>query len=415
MTSLPTMTPPPSPRMPIYLDGHATTPLAPEAAVAMAPWWHAQAANAHSPHAAGQQAAVAVETARGQIADLISADVAEVIFTSGATEANAIALIGTARAATRGGDPRRRIVVSAIEHKSVLETAARLAEDGFEIIMAPVLGSGVIDLPALEALCTPDTLLMSIMAANNEVGVIQPIHRIADIARASGAMLHVDASQQVGKTALDLSVADLASISSHKMYGPVGVGALFISSAAEHRPEPIFAGGSQERGFRPGTLPVPLIVGFGEAARLAATQMPADEEHARALATRLAGGLRDRQVSFEINGLNERRLPGSLSLRLIGCNAASLIGRLSPSVSIAEGSACTSGQIMPSHVLTAMGQSAETASQTVRILCGRYNTIHEIDAAIDEIATAVAAETETIAHWTTSPVGSPHERRAARF
>lgn len=397
----------------IYLDGHATTPLAPEAAAAMAPWWHAQAANAHSPHAAGQKAAVAVELARGQIASLIGADIAEIAFTSGATEANAIALVGTARAAIRAGDTRRRIVVSAIEHKSVLETAARLAEEGLEIVTAPVKPSGVVDLQTLDTLCTADTLLMSIMAANNEVGVIQPIQQIADIARASGALLHIDASQQVGKTAIDLSVADLASISSHKMYGPVGVGALFISSAAEYRPEPIFAGGSQERGLRPGTLPVPLIVGFGEAARLAAGQMSADEGHARTLAARFVDGLRDQDIPFKVNGLNEPRLPGSLSLHLPGCDAASLIGRLSLTVSIAEGSACTSGQITPSHVLTAMGQSPEMASQTVRILCGRYNTIDEIDAAIEAIIAAAAAE--TIAYWTGSPVGSSHERRAARF
>lgn len=401
---------PTSSKPPIYLDGHATTPLAPESAAAMVPWWHEQSANAHSPHAAGQKAAVAVENARGQIADLIGADRGEIIFTSGATEANVIALVGTARAAIRAGDVRRQIVVSAIEHKSVLETAARLAEDGFEIITAPVLSSGVVDLQALKALITSDTLLISVMAANNEVGVVQPISEVATIVRQSCTLLHVDASQQVGKAPIDLSLADFASVSSHKMYGPVGVGALFISSAAEHRPEPIFSGGSQERGLRPGTLPVPLIVGFGEAARVAATRLQADTRHACQLADHLVEGLKKRNIHFTINGLNERRLPGSLSLRLIGCDAASLIGRLSPVISIAEGSACTSGQITPSHVLTAMGQSSAAASETVRIMCGRYNVIGDMDLAAEAIAAAVKAE--TIAHWTPSPVGLAHERRA---
>lgn len=398
---------------PIYLDGHATTPLAPEAAAVMAPWWHELSANAHSPHGAGQKAAVAVEHARAHIARLIGAHPGEVVFTSGATEANALAIIGVAGAARAARDDRRRIIVSAIEHKSVLESARRLGRDGFEVVIAPVTPSGVVDLDTLASLVNADTLLVSVMAANNEVGVIQPIEAVATLVRAAGALLHIDASQQVGKLPIDLSIADFASLSSHKMYGPVGVGALFISAAASLQPEPLFAGGSQERGLRPGTLPVPLIVGFGEAARVAQDHMEIDAEHGRRLADRLSTGLSDRQVLFVINGLEEDRLPGSLSLRLIGCDGASIIARLSHAVSIAEGSACTSGQITPSHVLTAMGQSAEIASQTVRIFCGRYNTENEILAAVDAIARVVTDE--TIADWTGSPVGSAHEGCAARF
>lgn len=398
---------------PIYLDGHATTPLAPEAAAAMAPWWNERSANAHSPHAAGQRAAVAVEQARAKVADLIGADANEVIFTSGATEANVIAIAGTARAAIRGGDPRREILVSAIEHKSVLETASRLRDEGFRLVVAPVLETGVVDLEALARLATSETLLMSIMAANNEIGVMQPLDEIARIARETGALLHVDASQQAGKTPINVNIADFASLSSHKMYGPVGVGALFISSAAALQPDPIFAGGAQERGFRPGTLPVPLIVGFGAAAELAKERLHEDSDHGRALADRLVDGLRARQIAIDINGLKAERLPGSVSLRLRGCDAASMIARLSPVVSLAEGSACTSGQITPSHVLTALGQTPEAASETVRIFCGRYNTEGEIDIVIDAIATAAGAE--TIAYWTGSPVGSAHERRASRF
>lgn len=403
----------PSLRSPIYLDGHATTPLAPEAAAAMAPWWHDLSANAHSPHGAGQKAAVAVDHARSHVARLIGADPGEVIFTSGATEANALAIIGVARAARAARDDRHRIVVSAIEHKSVLESARRLGRDGFEIVIAPVTPSGVVDLDILASLVNADTLLVSVMAANNEVGVVQPIEHVATIVRANGALLHIDASQQVGKLPIDLSIADFASLSSHKMYGPVGVGALFISAAASLQPEPLLAGGSQERGLRPGTLPVPLIVGFGEAARLAQAHLESDAVHVRRLADRLIANLSDRQVLFEINGLGEIRLPGSLSLRLTGCDGASIIARLSHAVSIAEGSACTSGQITPSHVLTAMGQSAEIASQTVRILCGRYNAENEILAAAEAIAHVV--HDETIAHWTGSPVGSAHEGCTARF
>nr|WP_313635006.1 cysteine desulfurase family protein [Brevundimonas diminuta] len=404
---------PPTPPRPIYLDGHATTPLAPEAAAAMAPWWRELAANAHSPHAAGQRAAAAVNHARGLVARLVGVGPSEVVFTSGATEANALALLGGARAARRAGDPRRRIIVSAIEHKSVLGCAARLETEDFEVVRAPVTPDGVLDLGVLARLATPETLLISVMAANNETGVVQPIDAVAAVARAAGAALHVDASQQAGKLPLDLGLADFASLSAHKMYGPLGVGALIVSSAAAFRPEPLFAGGDQENGLRPGTLPVPLIVGFGEAARVAIARLAADADHGRRLAGRLIKTLENRQVRFIINGLKHDRLPGSLSLRLKGCDAASLIARISPFVSAAEGSACTSGQIAPSHVLTAMGLSHEEASSTLRLMCGRDATAEEIDRVAEVLIEAI--EDEIGSRWTTSPVGSGHERPAPRF
>lgn len=398
---------------PIYLDGHATTPLAPEAELAMAPWWRVAIGNPHSPHGAGQRAAQAVEIAREQVARLVGATSSEIIFTSGATEANAIAILGTARAAAASGDDRRRILISAIEHKSVLECAARLSAEGFEVVTVPVTPSGIITPAAIASLLPGGTLLVSVMAANNEVGVIQPIGEIAYEVHSSDAIFHVDASQQAGKTAIDLSVADLASLSSHKMYGPGGIGALFLSSSAPLHPLPLFAGGGQEQGLRPGSLPTPLIAGFGAAAQLATQRLQSGEKIEAALAERLIARLTENQVPFQINGLEAERLPGSLSLRLEGCDAASLIARLAREVSLAEGSACTSGQIIPSHVLTAMGLSAADASTTVRILCGRYNTEAEIDAAADVIAEAV--RNETIANWTGGPVGLPDERRAARF
>lgn len=398
---------------PIYLDGHATTPLAPEAERAMAPWWRAAVGNPHSPHGAGQRAAQAVDVAREQVARLIGAAASEVVFTSGATEANALAIIGTARAAVARGDRRRRILVSAVEHKSVLACAASLLGEGFDVVAVPVTAAGVVTPEAVATRLSGDVLLVSVMAANNEVGVLQPIEQIAYEARRAGALVHVDASQQVGKVAIDLSVADLASVSSHKMYGPGGVGALFISASAPLRPVPLFGGGGQEQGLRPGTLPTPLIVGFGAAAELAAQHLLLLDNRERGLVDRLVRRLLDAPLNFIINGLEADRLPGSLSLRFADCDAASLIARLSREVSLAEGSACTSGQITPSHVLTAMGLSAAEASSTVRIFCGRYNTEAEIDAAAEAIAAAL--HNETVASWTDRPVGSRHERRATRF
>ena len=397
---------------PIYLDGHATTPLAPEAEAAMASWWRTNAANAHSPHGGGHRAAMAVETARQDIADLIGAAPNELIFTSGATEANAIALLGTAKAARQRNEPRRRIVISAIEHKSVLEAATELAREGFEVLHTPVGADGVIDLETLKAQVDHTTLLVSVMAANNEVGVLLPLDAVVSIARSAGAITHTDASQMVGKLPADLGDFDLASLSSHKMYGPVGVGALFMSSACALRPLPLFAGGMQEQGIRPGTLPVPLIVGFGAAARLAKGRLVSDADAARAMTGRLTDALRDLGLEFEINGSIADRLPGSLNIRIPGCFGSSIVSRLNNSVYLSEGSACTSGQIMESHVLLAMGLTEAEASECVRIYCGRYNTESEIDAAASRIA--AAAHEEILARWAKRPVGSENERRPLR-
>ncbi|MBJ7483498.1 cysteine desulfurase family protein [Brevundimonas sp.] len=397
----------------IYLDGHATTPLAPEAEAAMSEWWHIKAANAHSPHGGGHRAATAVETAREQVAGLVGASANEIIFTSGATEANAIALLGTAKAARRRGDPRRKILVSTIEHKSVLESAAELAHEGFDVQHVPVDSNSVVDLAALASLTDDTTLLVSIMAANNEVGVLQPLAAIAAIARKSGAVAHTDASQLAGKLATDLADFDLASLSSHKMYGPAGVGALFVSSACPIRPLPLFAGGSQEQGIRPGTLPVPLIVGFGAAADLARDRLILDAKASKGLADRLVVALRNFQVDFKINGEGADRLPGSLNIQIYGCSGSSIVSRLQGCVYLAEGSACTSGQIIPSHVLKATGLSNSQASECIRIYCGRYNTEAEIDRAATMIA--AAAREEIASRWTDPPVGSRHEKYAARI
>lgn len=395
---------------PIYLDGHATTPLAPEAEQAMAPWWHRRAANAHSPHRRGTEASAAVERARVEVASLVGAAPQELVFTSGATEANNIAILGIANAAQRAGDARRDIIVSAIEHKSVLSAAASLGEQGFKIRVCPVRRDGRLDVAAFQQLLSDQTLLVSVMAANNEVGTVQPIADLLSDVRAVGAMIHVDVAQLAGKLPVCVADYDLASISSHKLYGPMGIGALFVSAAAQHRPQPLFHGGAQEGGLRPGTLPTPLIVGFGAAARVAALRLEKDPAHLRDLADRLVCRLEAKQVRLQRNTAGSHQLPGSLSLRFFGVDAPSLIDALVDTVCLSEGSACTSGQIQPSHVLSAMSFTESEMLETVRIYCGRYNNCYEIDYAADAIADAIRRM--TLAHWANPPVRSVNEGRS---
>ncbi|MES0100647.1 cysteine desulfurase family protein [Mesorhizobium sp. M0019] len=370
----------------IYLDGHSTTPLAPEAFEAMAPWWHRQAGNPHSPHLRGMLAAQTTEEARRSVAELVGADSQEIVFTSGATEANNLAIRGVAETALVAGDARNEIVVSAIEHKSVLAAAASLSTRGFNIVIAPVLRTGVVDLTALRELVSERTLLVSVMAVNNEVGSIQPLQEVATIARTSGAMFHVDAAQALGKIPFDASEFDFASFSSHKVYGPMGIGALFVSAAAQYRPSPILFGGTQEGGLRPGTVPTPLVVGFGAAARLGRKLLEQDSRHSAMLAERLLQELDGLQVKYFLNVPEQLRAPGSLSMRFPGADAVSVIGKIGDKVSISEGSACTSGQINSSHVLTSMSITSEEAAETLRIFCSRYNTIAEIEIAARVLA-----------------------------
>ncbi|OMP71430.1 hypothetical protein BV900_14895 [Agrobacterium tumefaciens] len=372
----------------IYLDGHSTTPLAPEALEAMTPWWHTRAANPHSPHLRGMLAAEAVERARSELGSLLSADPQELTFTSGATEANNIAIRGSALAARAAGSARNRIVVSAIEHKSVLAAAASLTRDGFEVLQAPVTSDGVIDLGALQGLVDTNTLLVAVMAVNNEVGSLQPLEKIVEICRSTGTLLHVDIAQAAAKIEIDVSAFDFASVSSHKLYGPMGIGALFVSAAASVRPQPLIVGGGQEHGLRPGTIPTPLIVGFGEAARIARPLTVKDQLQARDLSEVFLTELRNRQVRFSENIPAEKRVPGSLSLHFPGVEAMSLINRLGERVALSEGSACNSGQIDFSHVLRAMNYSLEKASETVRIFISRYNTRDEMVVAAELIANA---------------------------
>lgn len=374
---------------PIYLDGFATLPLAEEARAAMLKVWE-QPGNAGSPNASGERAARIIADARSNVATLIGAVASEIIFTSGATEANNLALLGVA-AATKSLSTRRRIVVSAVEHKAVLEPAAALAAKGFELAIAPVDVHGRLDLEALAALLDENVLLVSVMLVNNETGVIQPVAAAAALAHSFGAYVHTDAAQAAGKIAIDVAALDVdyLSLSAHKCYGPMGVGALY-AAAGMPTPEPLMRGGAQQSGIRPGTEPVPLISGFGAAARAAINHLARNESNGpAALIRRLLDGLVSRQVRFTRISGDHAVVPGSAAIVLEGVDGDSLCAQLARKVSLSTGSACASGQLKTSHVLEAMGFSSESARSVVRIFCDRTLTDAQIDRAADAIVAAI--------------------------
>ncbi len=363
---------------PAYFDGFATSPLAPEALDAML-LASSRPGNAGSPHLSGARASATLERARGEVASLIGADAHEIVFTSGATESDNLAIRGIAFWAIQSGNPRRKIVVSAIEHKAVLEAADSLVDLGFSIVRAVVTNEGVVDVEAAEKLIDADTLLVSVMLANNETGAVQPVARIAAIARRSGALVHCDAAQAVGKIPVDVDDLDVdyMSLSAHKMYGPMGVGALYVANGAP-KPNPVQFGGGQERAMRPGTEPVYLLAGFGAAARLAGERLEADMAHGHAMTGMFKAELLSKGIDFLVSTGNAETLPGSLSIYIPDCSADSIVSKISPYASISTGSACTSGQVMPSHVLMAMGKTMIQAESVVRIFFGRYNNSEEI-------------------------------------
>ncbi len=375
----------------IQLDHHATTPCAAEAVAAMAPFLSEMPFNAHSAHGGGRIAARAVERARTSVADLIGAAPDEIVFTSGATEANNIALLGLARAEMESGGGRRRILTSAIEHKCVLELAAHLGRSGFVHETVEVEEDGIVDPAALAGRMDEDVLLVSVMAANNEIGTIQPIQTLAAIAHRYGALFHTDLAQMAGKLPFEVLDAgcDLASLSAHKLYGPKGVGALFVSASAAKRPRPIMFGGGQEEGLRPGTLPVAAIVGFGAAADLCARHLHSDGSRLRKLAAEFLGRLEALGIGFTVNGDRERQLPGSLNLCLAGADAAAILERVGDQLLISAGSACSAGARRSSHVLQAIGLSSEEAASSVRIGFGRGNDLAEAVAAAELLADAL--------------------------
>ncbi|HEY1931034.1 MAG TPA: aminotransferase class V-fold PLP-dependent enzyme [Acetobacteraceae bacterium] len=384
---------PPRPNRPVYLDNQATTRTDPRVVDAMLPFFTERYGNPHSvEHSMGNDAEAAVEAARGQVASLVGAGSNEIVFTSGATESNNIAIKGAARFAARMGNDRRRVVTVATEHKCVLESVADLADEGFEPVFLPVRSDGLLDPDALrEALATP-TLLVSVMAVNNEIGVIQDIQALAVIAKEAGALFHTDIAQATGKIPLDLDRwrVDLASISGHKLYGPKGVGALFVRRRPRVRLHPLFSGGGQERGLRSGTLPAPLIVGLGEACRLAAAEMAEESARIAGLRTRLLDQLTHALPEIRVNGSMGERIAGNLNLTFPAIPAATLMER-APELCISTGSACSSAQVEPSYVLRAIGLTDDAAARTLRIGIGRFTSPADIDYAASALAAAHAA------------------------
>ncbi len=373
-------------RPPVYLDYHATTPVDARVLEAMLPYFTEVFGNpASSSHQWGWKAQEAVEEARRRVAALIGGTAREIIFTSGATESNNFAIKGVAATASEG---RRHIVCSAIEHKSVLEGCKGLEKQGWTCTVVPVLPDGRIDLVALAGVVTEQTALVSVMAANNEVGVVQPLAEIAAIAHAKGALFHTDAAQGVGKIPVDVQAAqvDLLSLTGHKMYGPKGCGALYIRRRTELAP--LITGGGQERGMRSGTLNVPGIVGLGYACLIDKREMTVETARLASLRDRLLAGLRDRVGGVSVNGSMVHRLPHNLHVGFEGVDGASLLIGISD-IAVSSGSACSSASATPSHVLLALFGPDHVPSATIRFGLGRHTTEADIDYAIEKFATVV--------------------------
>ena len=368
---------------PIYLDYQATTPLAPEARAAMAPWLDAGFGNPHSPHRLGREAAAAVEHARDQLAALLDPAAGRLLFTSGATEAVNWAIKGSFANAPA---ERRRIVTIATEHACVLDTVAWLEQLGADVVVLPVGRDGLVDLAAAAAAIGPTTALVAAMLVNNEIGVVQPIAEIGALARAAGAVMLCDAVQGFGRIPVPVDACDLIAISAHKIHGPKGIGALWLRHGFD--PAPLMHGGGQEGGLRSGTLAPALCAGFGAAAALARKRVAADAAHIAALAERFRTALGD---DWRLNGAAHPRWPGNLNLRQEGVDAAGLISELR-GLAFSAGSACASGSGRPSHVLKAIGLSTAEARASIRLGFGRYTTAAEIDAAAAMLNQAVAEQ-----------------------
>ena len=370
---------------PVYLDYQATTPVDKRVQHALAAANSTEFGNPHSPHRQGHQAAQALEKARSQVASAIDAFPEEVVFTSGATEANNLAILGL-----RGqvGTGRKRIVTCVTEHKAVLAPCAEMRRLGFEVIEVSVDETGKLNLGELAAAVDQETLLVSIMFANNEIGTIHDVYAVGEICARSGALFHTDAAQAVGKVPVDVAQAgiSLLSISGHKVYGPKGVGALFVSPEAEEKLTPVILGGDQERGLRSGTVPVPLCVGLGLACELAAAELEGESKRIGVLRDRFIERISGRISGLRVNGALQNRLPGNLNIEIPGVPAEGLITRLQNSVSVSTGSACNSGVIEPSHVLRAIGLSDQQATCSIRVGIGRFTTTEEIDFAVDAIS-----------------------------
>jgi cysteine desulfurase len=379
--------------LPIYLDHQATTPVDPRVLEAMLPVFREDFGNAAShTHRYGWRAEALVEVAREQVAAAIGArDPREIIFTSGATEADNLALRGALRAHRGRGD---RVVTVETEHPAVLETCRALATEGFRSAELPVDGEGALESDALAALCDPGTVLVSVMAANNEIGALPPLAEIGALCAERDVLFHSDAAQAVGKIPLDVEALgiDLLSISAHKMYGPKGVGALYVRrrrrSGQRLRLDPILTGGGHERGLRPGTLPVPGIVGFGVACAIAEAEREAEAQRLLALRERLLAALRGALPGVALNGPERERLPGNLNVSFERVEADALLPRLED-LALSSGSACSSANPEPSHVLRALGLPEDRVRGAIRIGLGRHTSQDQVDRAAQRIAREV--------------------------
>ncbi|EGQ7706535.1 MULTISPECIES: IscS subfamily cysteine desulfurase [Vibrio] len=376
-------------KLPIYLDYSATCPVDPRVAEKMVQYMTMDGTfgnPASRSHRYGWQAEEAVDTAREQIAALLNADPREIVFTSGATESDNLAIKGVAHFYNKQG---KHIITSKTEHKAVLDTMRQLEREGFEVTYLDPESNGLIDLAKLEAAMRDDTILVSIMHVNNEIGVVQDIAAIGELCRSRKVVFHVDAAQSAGKVAMDVQEmkVDLISLSAHKAYGPKGIGALYVRRKPRIRLEAQMHGGGHERGFRSGTLPTHQIVGMGEAFRIAKEELQQDYDHALKLRNRLLDGIKDMEA-VTINGDLEQRVPHNLNVSFAFVEGESLLMALKD-LAVSSGSACTSASLEPSYVLRALGLNDELAHSSIRFSFGRFTTEAEIDYAIELIRVAV--------------------------
>ena len=386
-----------TPHLPIYMDYGATNPVDPRVAQAMIPWLSEHFGNpASRSHAWGWEAEAAVEKAREDVAALIGADPREIVWTSGATESNNLAIKGAAHFYKGRG---KHIITVKTEHKAVLDTVRELERQGFEATYLDVQADGLLDLNALRDAIRPDTILISVMFVNNEIGVIQDIPTIGAMCREKGIIFHVDAAQATGKVAINLAElpVDLMSLASHKTYGPKGIGALYVRRKPRVRLEAQMHGGGHERGMRSGTLPTHQCVGMGEAFRIAREEMGAENERIRSLQQRLLAGVQGMEQVF-INGDLERRVPHNLNVSFNFVEGESLIMGVK-GIAVSSGSACTSASLEPSYVLRALGRSDELAHSSLRITIGRFTTEQDIDHAVELLRDRVAKLRELSPLW----------------
>ncbi|MBF0214264.1 MAG: IscS subfamily cysteine desulfurase [Magnetococcales bacterium] len=373
---------------PIYMDYQATTPVDPRVMEAMLPWFVEKFGNpASRSHAYGWEADEAISLARKQVASIIKADPREIVFTSGATESDNLAIWGVAQFYRDKGN---HIITPTTEHKAVLDTCRHLEAEGFEVTYLPVQTNGLVDLKSLEDAITPQTTLVSIMAVNNEMGVIQPLEAIGRLCRQKKVFFHCDAAQGVGKIPIDVNAMniDLLSISGHKLYGPKGIGALYVRRQPRVRLKAIMHGGGHERGMRSGTLPTPLLVGLGEACRISEEEMAQENTRLLALRERLRHGIMSQLTHVSLNGDPEARVAGNLNISFGYVEGESLMMAIKE-VAVSSGSACTSASLEPSYVLRAMGVNEEMAHTSIRFGIGRFTTEAEVDHVIRIVVNAV--------------------------